>query len=471
MFIFLYFLRIFISLLLVKSAKLQGFLFGECDRWNGPNNSLGCVGTRYGHSEWATCYMNAVGLPMYPPNYDYFGSCQNWGDYRYCWYPSKRVCSHSDKEKLPYYASIQLPMKCFTNLGKDCNFYAECLEKSRPCANTEHSYAIDYAEKYCKRYESDYEKFSLVGKKWVDSVRMCLQKAVYIYSQPYASNIECKLLKTYAFNSHVDCYLKPDQSDRSISWCNLKARDHYLVVKTVWQAAFYEFSSTTSSFIKILKGCSKTLKEYESDEKLKLFNFNFLLKKLNNLNVDMQNIKNLLVTKFNEFVKKIINPMEFFWVTFSDKYPVKLNNSTWSLDIEFWLIDSDEIYWNSTDDEVLNRQEKRTINDWSKLEAKKRELINSILSSNNEFNFETTFDSNEINFELSSVKTCVSKCEKESFNETYVIINYNDQTSIPADVKTTKKTLDGNENSSSKISANYYMFLFLSISVFKYFLL
>ena len=42
---------------------------------------------------------------------------------------------------------------CLTPTGDDCLWYSGCLEPLRPCAQSDHPYAVGYGDKYCKLYE------------------------------------------------------------------------------------------------------------------------------------------------------------------------------------------------------------------------------------------------------------------------------------------------------------------------------
>ena len=64
-------------------------------------------------------------------------------------------------------------LNCTQPSGNDCSWYRDCLETLNPCGTK--GYAINYALKYCNKYEQNLDKFSPYGRKWVLSAKKCLQ--------------------------------------------------------------------------------------------------------------------------------------------------------------------------------------------------------------------------------------------------------------------------------------------------------
>ncbi|XP_063409998.1 uncharacterized protein LOC134693199 [Mytilus trossulus] len=85
----------------------------------------------------------------------------------------------------------------------DCEFY-RCFEKRRQCGSS--GYLIGYGYKYCARFRNRYDRFTRAGKNWIDCVRSCLTRKLI---GKYQENVvgQCDELKSYAFDTHVNCYL------------------------------------------------------------------------------------------------------------------------------------------------------------------------------------------------------------------------------------------------------------------------
>lgn len=123
-----------------------------------------------------------------------------------------------------------LAPRCFSPSGDDCGWYRECLEARYPCEGTEHGYAVEYAEKFCNLYTDRFDKFSLSGRLWVDSVRKCLQVALVPALRPWVRET-CADLRRVALDSHSDCYIDPASGAPSI--CELSCEDVWSVFWTV----------------------------------------------------------------------------------------------------------------------------------------------------------------------------------------------------------------------------------------------
>lgn len=108
-----------------------------------------------------------------------------------------------------------------------CSFYANCVEAAITCGRS--GYALSYGEVYCDAYEQNMHLFTPAGQTWVNAVRVCLQNELisYLESTP---NTTCDQLTTFAFDSHVPCYLHPANN---ISVCNLSAEDYASVLWTI----------------------------------------------------------------------------------------------------------------------------------------------------------------------------------------------------------------------------------------------
>jgi hypothetical protein len=108
---------------------------------------------------------------------------------------------------------------CAAPLSRNCAFYAQCLDKAVVCG--ESGYALGFGEKYCNGFRRT--TFSAAGTAWVNSVMICLQRALvptvqsstrgYVNaSLAPASSQVCTTTLDTAFASHPGCYTKPEAS-------------------------------------------------------------------------------------------------------------------------------------------------------------------------------------------------------------------------------------------------------------------
>lgn len=87
---------------------------------------------------------------------------------------------------------------------QDCSFYSRCLEKTTPCGPS--GYAIGQSEKMCLKFLAAKSRFSPAGHKWARKTTLCLQGAL----MPIANGtltLSCDQIRTFGFNSHLDCYV------------------------------------------------------------------------------------------------------------------------------------------------------------------------------------------------------------------------------------------------------------------------
>ncbi|KAK3082724.1 hypothetical protein FSP39_003530 [Pinctada imbricata] len=147
-----------------------------------------------------------------------------------------------------------LPSYCYSPSGTDCDWYRNCLEKRHPCDGTEASYAIKYAKKFCDLYTENYNKFSSIGKNWVDQVRMCLQVQLVPSLRP-GKQQTCESIKELAFRSHVPCYVKPSES-KTLSFCNIPTKDQLKVFWTIKGAFVDEPVASMKGLFETLETCT-----------------------------------------------------------------------------------------------------------------------------------------------------------------------------------------------------------------------
>jgi hypothetical protein len=112
---------------------------------------------------------------------------------------------------------------------RSCSFYTE-LEKLMPCGSD--GYALNFAYHYCQVYLNDRDDFS--DKTWQDATRRCLQMKLYEYVTKQQDYPSCENLEEFGFNSHPQCYEKPDETRPRITFCDIPFMDK---VKIGWKAA------------------------------------------------------------------------------------------------------------------------------------------------------------------------------------------------------------------------------------------
>lgn len=178
----------------------------------------------------------------------------------YCWHQCSAtsgrgfhgtdLCQCDPKKEIKPRDSL-VPVKCYIPAGTDCSWYKECLETRIACESTNERYAITYAEKYCKRYDDRYARFSDKGKVWIGAVRKCLQKSLAYVMYPQ-SEVTCGSVKDTAFLSHINCYRNPAPG---ISFCDLSLSDQLRVFWTIKGALLEEFTKTVSSGWSVFKSC------------------------------------------------------------------------------------------------------------------------------------------------------------------------------------------------------------------------
>lgn len=87
----------------------------------------------------------------------------------------------------------------------DCDFYT-CFENRRKCGIE--GYMLASGRKYCNRFGEHYDNFTSAGQKWIKCSRQCLTSALidnYLADIPAGHG--CEEIKSYAFLTHVDCYV------------------------------------------------------------------------------------------------------------------------------------------------------------------------------------------------------------------------------------------------------------------------
>jgi hypothetical protein len=111
--------------------------------------------------------------------------------------------------------------QCMNDAHLSCAVYNTCFDKYCPCENSPDGYFIRYGKKYCDRFLAS-TGWSQKGNKWRDQTLRCLQERIV----PKLSIVEhptcdCKAMKNFAFQTHVECYTQP-----AASVCELDLADY-----------------------------------------------------------------------------------------------------------------------------------------------------------------------------------------------------------------------------------------------------
>ena len=108
--------------------------------------------------------------------------------------------------------STEAAAQCQSNAQLSCAVYNTCVDKYCPCENTNDGYFLRYGKKYCDRFLAG-TGWSDRGKKWRDQTLLCLQEKIV----PRLSIVEhptcdCRAMKQFAFETHVECYTQKGAS-------------------------------------------------------------------------------------------------------------------------------------------------------------------------------------------------------------------------------------------------------------------
>ena len=139
-------------------------------------------------------------------------------------------------------------LKDLAEIG-DCLFYTE-LEGIKKCGTN--GYLINYGYKYCNKFGDNYDSFNQDGQLWVDSVRKCLINKLYENTE----NMNCDQLRNYAFDTHLDCYLNPGYSSKSI--CEIWLSKNFVGLWTVYELKDFFNQSALKQVILTIYNCAKS---------------------------------------------------------------------------------------------------------------------------------------------------------------------------------------------------------------------
>lgn len=115
-------------------------------------------------------------------------------------------------------------LNCVHEYG-NCNYYF-CQEEIHHCGPE--GYYIDFGLKYCYKYQEAEKNFSEQGKKFLQDVRLCLQKAAERNAHEGLLCVEVKPINIW---SHPDCYIES-------GYCNLSLSEKMMVVDVALAEVF-----------------------------------------------------------------------------------------------------------------------------------------------------------------------------------------------------------------------------------------
>jgi len=133
----------------------------------------------------------------------------------------------------------------------NCQFY-DVLEQSKQCGPK--GYLIGYGGKYCRKFGENADEFNEAGKLWIKGVRKCLMH--YILRDIDYKTVDCDELKRQAFESHVQCYVKPgyDSGDKGI--CQIWAsKDLVGLFDTLEIKDFFQSPLAITQIFKVMFDC------------------------------------------------------------------------------------------------------------------------------------------------------------------------------------------------------------------------
>ena len=104
-----------------------------------------------------------------------------------------------------------LKPECMEPPLNSCSFYEECAEVAFECGAS--GYPIKFGDTMCKIYLENDLKLSAGGNAWSRDVRKCLQDALVPVIMDWDC-YTCATFETFAFESHVPCYVNSGFCDR-----------------------------------------------------------------------------------------------------------------------------------------------------------------------------------------------------------------------------------------------------------------
>jgi hypothetical protein len=142
--------------------------------------------------------------------------------------------------------SLEVRAQQCTASDHDCEAYL-CMEEHWDCGKK--GYLQKFGYKNCQKFLKNEPNVSENLKNWFPLVRVCLQEKIFDISEnvePKPKN--CEMLKSQAFESHVDCYIET-------GFCELNFFDRLSLAQLVGKDLFLPESIASQQ--KILEHCEK----------------------------------------------------------------------------------------------------------------------------------------------------------------------------------------------------------------------
>jgi hypothetical protein len=89
---------------------------------------------------------------------------------------------------------------------------------------------------------------SPAGQAWVTNTMLCLQRDLVVYGDG-SQSISCPDLRTFAFNTHPDCYVKSGV-------CTLPPSDWEIIISTVSFKELFSSLDALKATLQTVKGCA-----------------------------------------------------------------------------------------------------------------------------------------------------------------------------------------------------------------------
>ncbi|XP_071129974.1 uncharacterized protein [Mytilus edulis] len=254
----------FITIIYISNVLIPfNWVLADCNYTSGPSGDTDCIQwPNYYTYQWSTCvtdeYMRAKTNNRWECKdrtvvYCYFQCMAEVHDENIG--PVSPDCSCSDGEQHKV-SNLTLPTRCYSPSGSDCTWYQDCLERKYKCSESKDDYAMAFATKFCNLYTEHYGKFTTDGQTWVNAVRKCLQVTLVPLLRPWRP-FSCSEVKQFAFNSHVPCYVQPNEMVPEVSICNLDPSDVFSVFWTIKSSLVMSVDSS----LETINGLWNTMKQ------------------------------------------------------------------------------------------------------------------------------------------------------------------------------------------------------------------
>lgn len=126
--------------------------------------------------------------------------------------------------------------------SESCEFY-KCESERMGCSKKD--YLIKFGHKFCQKYLTNQEEYSVEGERFLIRVRECLQREIRNHNFVKEKQT-CSQVEEFAFETHAPCYVES-------GFCQLGLKDRNRVI---WVAKFKVFNiKVWKSFFELQKGC------------------------------------------------------------------------------------------------------------------------------------------------------------------------------------------------------------------------